>query len=152
MDGIVGLIIFAVISFVYNKITQNQDAKNAESTDLSEWLEEVEESPQNAPPPPPKPVIDKKKSVINVPKIENIKKNPSFENYASPLPVFENNISKQDDTYRTVHNKNSESTEQEHFTKTKRNKRHSLNYKNKKTLRQAFILNTVLSKAKSYEP
>ncbi|MDD7985691.1 hypothetical protein PQO01_12090 [Lentisphaera marina] len=74
MDGIVGLIIFAVISFVYNKMTQNQDAKRAEDTDLSEWLEEVESAPQNTPPTPPNPPETKKKSTVSVPKTENIKK------------------------------------------------------------------------------
>ena len=133
-------------------MTQNQDAKRAEDTDLSEWLEEVESVPQNTPPPPPNPPEVKKKSTVTIPKTENIKKNIPFENKPSPLPVFENNISNLTDTYRTVHKENSQTPKGQGVTKSKTKKRHSLNYKNRKTLRQAYILNTVLSKAKSYEP
>ncbi|WDE96606.1 hypothetical protein PQO03_01315 [Lentisphaera profundi] len=152
MDGIVGLIIFAVISFVYNKITQNKNGEQGQATDLSEWLEEVEKTPEVKPPPPPKELKLKNKTLTTVPKTENIKKNINDENYSSQLTTFTHKIKESPDPYRTVHNYSSQTFQAEGLTKTRNKKRHSLNYKNRKTLRQAFILNTVLSKAKSYEP
>ena len=149
MDGIIGLIVFAVISFVYNKLIQKQDAKNGDATDLSEWLEEAQPTP---PPQPQKPAHEKKISPISLPKPEKNKKKYAQEAQTPPPPVFNNNTVNTGNPYRTVRKENSQDIANEQLKKTKRKKRSSLNCKDRKTLRQAFILNTVLTKPKSYEP
>lgn len=152
MDGIIGLIVFAVISFVYNKLIQKQDAKNGDATDLSEWLEEVEEAEPTPPPPPQKTAHEKKINPVNEPKPEKIKKNYVPKAKVPPPPVFNNNTVNTGNQYRTVREGISQRTHNQQLKKTRRKKRSNLNCKDRKTLRQAFILNTVLTKPKSYEP
>ena len=120
MDGIVGLIIFAVISFVYNKITQNKDGEQGQATDLSEWLEEVEKTPEVKPPPPPNHAQNKNKAVINAPKTENSKKNNDKQKYESQLTTFTNKLKESPDPYRTVHKENTQTDHSEGLINTRR--------------------------------
>ena len=150
MDGLIGLIIFAVISFIYNKVMEKQNEQHGNGADLSQWLEEAEpeeeakiaqkEPLQKRPSEPLVQNTKKEQNIFNPPKMD--KPFSSLES-PSPPPV---------EKYRTVHAEKTQNSNNQEFTKTKTKKRHSLNYKNRKTLRKAFILNTVLSKAKAYEP
>ncbi|EDM24771.1 hypothetical protein LNTAR_03364 [Lentisphaera araneosa HTCC2155] len=149
MDGIIGLIVFAVISFVYNKLIQKQDAKNGDATDLSEWLEEAEPTPA---PPVQKTPNEKMTRPTSVPNSEKIKKKYVQEAIPPPPPVFNTKNTNTKTNYRPIHKESSQNTLHQQLTNTKKKKRSSLNCKDRKTLRQAFILNTVLTKPKSYEP
>ena len=159
MDGLIGLIIFAVISFVYNKVMEKQNAQNGEGGDLSQWVEEVEaEQVQEEPPleqakkQAPMEQVEKKPIESLAQKLEKNENIPAPRKTEAPLSnLFATNTLSQE-KYRTVHLKDSQTSYKQTLKKNKTNKRHSLNYKNRKTLRQAFILNTVLSKAKAYEP
>jgi hypothetical protein len=167
MDGLVGLIIFAVVSFIYNKIMEKQNQQHGDA-DLSKWLEEAEEQAE-AEVVPENPVVEAvpaKSKTLTAPAEPLIKKdNASLAQMAdsqksflsvpkldTPLSSLHSPPQTETGSQKSIQNKNEQTPHNQGFTKTKTKKRHSLNYKNKKTLRQAFILNTVLSKAKAYEP
>ena len=150
MDGLIGLIIFAVISFIYNKVMEKQNEQQGNGADLSQWLEEVEQ--QEEPKMAPEPQVQKRSSEPLVQKLEkeqNIFTPPKTEN---PLPSLQSPPLTPPQQYRAVHNRKTQNPDYKDLTNPKRQKRRRLNFKSKKSLRQAYILNTVLSKAKAYEP
>jgi hypothetical protein len=149
MDGIIGLIVFAIISFVYNKLIQKQDAKNGDASDLSEWLEEA--GPKSAPPVQKLP-NEKMTQTTVAANQKKIQKKYVQQAIPPPAPVFNTKNINTKTNYRSVHSEKSQSSLGKHLTNIKKKKRSSLNCKDRKTLRQAFILNTVLTKPKSYEP
>ena len=129
---------------------EKQNDQQGDTADLSQWLEEVEPEDdqeiaqettvQKRPSEPLVQKIEKEQNIFTPPKMD---KPLSTLTTPPPPPTQE---------YRAVHKQSPQSTDNEYVKKHRQKKRHSLNYKNKKTLRQAFILNTVLSKAKAYEP
>lgn len=127
---------------------EKQNEQHGDAADLSQWLEEAEE-PNKKPPVEP---IQKKTSETLVEKIE---KEQNIFTPPKPNNVNSNLYNQQPPpatTLTNIKNDSSQISNNKEVKKTKRKKRHSLNYKNRKTLRQAFVLNTVLSKAKAYEP
>ncbi len=147
MDGVIGLIVFALISFAYNKLVERANKKNTPKNDLDEWL-----APQEGAGGVKKPMKAKK----TAPKI--IQKQSLEEKFAEKYDKEKQQTDLSQSHQNTELNQSfdksyqPQSIKQKDLTDKKIKSRNNLKIKNRKTLRQAFILNTILSKPKSYEP
>ena len=147
MDGVIGLIVFALISFAYNKLVERANKRNTPKNDLDEWL-----TPQEGESEAQKPIKAKKTES------KTIQKQSLEEKFAEKYDKEKQQTDLSQSHQNTELNQSfdnryeSQDTDNKGLTNKKIKSRSNLKIKNRKTLRQAFILNTILSKPKSYEP
>ena len=147
MDGIIGLIVFALISFAYNKLVERSNQQNTPKKDLDDWLEQ-----NNTPEEVQKTEKTKKQNQKELKKhllSEKIEEKYDRDNRKTDLATQQENVNLKPPFDKI---EGTQSPNNKELTIRKNKSRKNLNFKSKKTLRQAFILNTVLSKPKSYEP